>query len=184
MTCDYRKYHNLEKYLFEEVSSKYFKDGFLNTFDFFCIIIWKANRSKSKVTKRLLAKNHKDMSEAIKILTQSIYQANDNQQKLRILILDWGFRLPIASALLTVLYPKDFTVYDTRVCEMIGDFKNIQNKSKFESIWEGYQKYIKAVKRSVGLNISLRDKDRFLWGKSFHDQLIKDIENNFKIDKK
>jgi len=184
MNCDYRKYYYLENYIFNEVSEKYIKNGYINYFDFFCIIIWKANRSKSKIAKRLLAKNYKDISEAIKILTQSIHQANNNRERLKILIVEWGFRLPMASAILTVLHPKDFTIYDIRVCEIIGNFKDIQNKTKFESIWEGYQKYIEAVKNAVSIDISLRDKDRFLWGKSFYDQLKKDIRNNFKVYKK
>ena len=180
MNCDYSKYYYLENYIFDEVSKKYRKNGYLILSTFF--FIWKANRSKSKIAKRLLAKNYNDMSEAIKILTQSIHQANNNRERLKILISDWNFRLPMASAILTALYPKDFTIYDIRVCEIIGDFKDIQNKTKFESIWEGYQKYIEAVKNAVSIDNSLRGKDRFLWGKSFHDQLIKDIENNFKTD--
>ena len=32
---------------------------------------------------------------------------------------DWKLRLPTASAVLTVLYPEDFTVYDQRVCKML-----------------------------------------------------------------
>jgi hypothetical protein len=33
-----------------------------------------------------------------------------------ILMRDWGLRLPMASAILTVLFPEEFTVYDQRVC--------------------------------------------------------------------
>jgi len=182
MIQDYRKYYHLEEYLFKEITQKYKDQGYIEAFDFFCIVIWKANRSKSKIAKRLLSKNYSNLSEAVKELTLSINQVDSNKERLNILISDWGFRLPMASAILTVLYPKDFTIYDIRVCEMIGDFQDIQNKTKFESIWEGYKKYIEAVKNAVSIDISLRDKDRFLWGKSLHYQLINDIENNFKTE--
>jgi len=184
MIEDYRKYYHLENYLFSEVNRKYKEQGYIEAFDFFCIIIWKANRSKSKIAKLLLSKNHNNLAEAVKDLTLSLSQVHNNKERLKILISDWKFRLPMASAILSVLYSKDFTIYDMRICDIIGDFEDIQNKTKFDSIWEGYQKYIEAVKKAVNIDISLRDKDRFLWGKSFRDQLINDIVDNFKVDKK
>ena len=44
---DYKKYYNLERYLFDEVGPKFRNGGGLSTEDFFCIVIWKANRSKT-----------------------------------------------------------------------------------------------------------------------------------------
>jgi len=35
MNCDYSKYYYLENYIFDEVSKKYIKNGYLNSFDFF-----------------------------------------------------------------------------------------------------------------------------------------------------
>ena len=49
METDCRKFYNLENYLFEEVSKRFSEHGYLEVFDFFCIVIWKANRSKSKI---------------------------------------------------------------------------------------------------------------------------------------
>ena len=43
---DYLKYYNLERYLFEEVTKKFKEEGQLGAFDFFCIVMWKANRAK------------------------------------------------------------------------------------------------------------------------------------------
>ena len=39
----------------------------------------------------------------------------------------WAFRLPTASAILTVLYPDVFTVYDRRVCKVLGAFDQLAN---------------------------------------------------------
>ncbi|WP_264298244.1 hypothetical protein [Bacillus sp. B1-b2] len=41
--------------------------------------------------------------------------------------------------------------------------------------------YISAVSTTAPEEYSLRDKDRYLWGKSFYHQLITDISNNFKV---
>lgn len=43
---------------------------------------------------------------------------------------------------------------------------------------EGYSKYITAVGKAAP-GLSLRDKDRSLWGKSFYEQLSREIENKF-----
>lgn len=48
-----------------------------------------------------------------------------------------GFRLPMASAIATVLYPNDFTVYDIRVCEMLGDFHGLTYIIKYDRLWDG-----------------------------------------------
>ena len=48
---------------------------------------------------------------------------------MRILIEDWAFRLPMASAILTVLYPDSFTVYDIRVCSELQNHHGVRNKN-------------------------------------------------------
>ncbi len=85
----------------------------------------------------------------------------------------------MATAVLTVLYPEEFTIYDVRVCETLKDFKNLQYKTRFQEIWSGYEEFIKSVKNAASEHLMLRDKDRELWGKSFALQLMKDIENRF-----
>jgi hypothetical protein len=177
---EYLKYYHLKKYLFSEVSHRFQADGFLTAFDFFCIVIWKANRAKSKVAKRLL-KQGKDLDSAVRTLTSAIHCEKEPKRRLEI-IMDkdkWKFRLPMATAVLTVLYPEEFTIYDVRVCETLKDFKNLQYKTRFQEIWSGYEEFIKSVKNAASEHLMLRDKDRELWGKSFALQLMKDIENRF-----
>ena len=87
--------------------------------------------------------------------------------------------VPMASAILAVLYPDEFTVYDTRVCDERGDFQWVQNRTKYDELWDGYAKYLAAVKAAAPGNLKLRDKDRWLWGKSFSEQLHGDIRNKF-----
>lgn len=176
---DFARYYDLEGYLFRDVSGRYRKDKKLSAFDFFCIVIWKANRAKSKVAKRLLAQGHPDLEAAVAALTAVITSAQDSKERLRVLIEGWGFRLPMASAILTVLFPDDFTVYDVRVCEILGDFKDAQYKTQYEALWARYSGYVARVRQSVPEVAGLRDKDRYLWGQSFASQLQRDMESQF-----
>jgi hypothetical protein len=174
----YLKLYDLENYIFTDARANFFGNGFLEAFDFFCIVIWKANRAKSNVSNKLLNYNP-DLDQSVKNLTGRIFQAKEDREKLRILIKDFEFRLPMASAILSVLYPETFTIYDIRVCETFPDYKNIQSLN-FEKLWNNYSDYILSVKNYGDGNLSLRDTDRFLWGKSFSDQLKSDITKKFK----
>ncbi len=179
--ANFLQYYDLEGYLFKVVSIRYAQDKTLTAFDFFCIVIWKANRAKSKVAKRLLAhrNDQANLKSAVNSLLTAISKAKDQKARLSVLIEGWGFRLPMASAILTVLYPEDFTVYDDRVCNVLRNFKDAQNKTNFSTLWERYEAYVIAVKEAVPGCSSLRDKDRFLWGKSFATQLQTDIQSSF-----
>lgn len=118
---DYRKYYYFERYLFDEVTVRFEKEKTLTVFDFFCIIIWKANRPKSKVAERLLSESFDDLDRAVSALMNAVATAQDDKARMRVLIADWDFRLPIASAVLTVLYPTVFTAYDVRVCDVLAN---------------------------------------------------------------
>ncbi len=107
---------------------------------------------------------------------------------MRILIEDHTFQLPTASAILAVLYPNDFTVYDIRVCEELEQYNkeykffNLDNLI-FENRWLRYLKYVEKVKEITNNSLSLREKDMYLWGKSFKEQLEKNIKNSFSKEK-
>jgi len=58
-----------------------------------------------------------DLELAARELTGSLYRAPDERARLRVLSVDWNLRLPTASAILAVLWPDKFTVYDIRVCQ-------------------------------------------------------------------
>lgn len=179
--AEYLQFYDLEGYLFKVVSARYGQNKTLTAFDFFCIVIWKANRAKSRVAERLLAHGdgQANLEAAVGDLLGTISKAIDPKTRLSVLIEAWGFRLPMASAILTVLYPENFTVYDIRVCDILGDFKDAQYKTNFSTLWDRYSAYVTAVRSAVPECASLRDKDRFLWGKSFATQLQNDIQLSF-----
>jgi hypothetical protein len=180
LTIDFRQYYDLEAYLFETVRSKFHQEGFLTAFDFFCIVIWKANRAKTLIARKLLSRGYASMDESVKELTSKLFHQQGEKERLRYLFEDWGFYLPMASAILTVLYPDQFTIYDYRVCNTLGKFHNLGNISKFENLWNGYQEFKRAVEITSPKDFDLRDKDRFLVGKSFYEDLLNDIRRDFK----
>ncbi len=176
---DYIDYYYLERYIFTTVNAHFKAQGWLSAFDFFCIVIWKANRAKSKIARRLLTKGYPNLEDAVRSLTQEIAQQESAKAMLRCLIRDWGFLMPMASAVLTVLYPEEFSIYDYRALQSLGSCPPVKIHRDFEKTWREYQYYLQVVKDAVPQHQSLRDKDRYLWGKSFHDQLRWDVNHEF-----
>jgi hypothetical protein len=146
-------------------------------------VIWKSNRAKSNIARRLLNKGYETLDDAAKALTSSLAEQSSNKERLRYLVEEWGLRLPTASAILTILYPEDFTVYDARVCEALNAFHNLDNITPFDRMWSSYEDCLRAVKQNSPYGLTLREKDRYLWGRSFHMQLSRDIKNRFKPTK-
>jgi hypothetical protein len=179
---DFRQYYYRESYLFDIVRPRFLKQGYLDAFDFFCIVIWKAERAKSRIARRL-ANINEDLDAAVKVVTWGISQQATSRERLHVL---WtgGLGLPMASAILTVLYPDDFTVYDQRVCGQLGKHQHLKDIRDFETLWNGYQNFKRDVQTLAPMGLSLRDADRYLWGKSFREQLLNDIRLGFKKDKK
>jgi len=176
---DYLQYYDLESYLFDTVRPRFHSQGYLSATDFFCIIIWKSVRPKSTIAKRLLSYGYSNLDDAVGALTRGLAETGTPRDRLHYLWNEWHFALPMASAILTVLYPEDFTVYDTRVCGQLGDFHNLKNTIRPDRLWEGYQQFRRAVESAAPTGLSLRDKDRYLWGKSFIEQLARDVESGF-----
>ncbi len=182
---DYLKYFDRELYLFEDVHQRFHAKHSLGAFDFFTIIIWKANRAKSKIALKLLAKDpagRRDLDAICRTLTASLYNAPSHKERLRLLMKDWNFALPMASAILSVCYPEDFTVYDYRVRERLVGFSNLCNSTDFEKVWKCFEEYKAKVEESAPAKLNLRDKDRYLYGKSMALQLNEDIRLLFQVE--
>jgi hypothetical protein len=99
---------------------------------------------------------------------------------MRVLIRNWGLRLPMASAILAVLYPSSFTVYDERVCDAINDFHDAKQLTNFDRLWDRYEEFLEKVNEVRRRDWTLRDADRFLWGQSFRLQLQRDLTSGFR----
>ncbi len=173
---DYLKFYDLEHYLFTEVSGRYRRTGKISPADFYMIIIWKANRAKSRIRNRL-SKHDGGFAGAVAAITAALSEAGGQAARMEILMKTWEFRLPMASAILTVLYPREFTVYDTRVCEQLGAFEGLADRQFSESLWDEYCRYMAVVRRAAPSGLSLRDKDRFVWARSFYEGVMRDLED-------
>lgn len=160
---NYSKYYDLEKYLFGEVRENYFKRGYLTAKEFFCIVIWKANRAKTKIKKKLLS--YGSIENVVKEISSQIFKTEDAREKLDLLLKNFTFGMPMASAILSVLYPDEFTVYDYRVRDQLG-LSSVYSSQKY---FEYFLPKVQTEAKNCGL--SLRDMDRELWGKSFFQDL-------------
>ena len=92
---------------------------------------------------------------------------------------DWNLKLSNATAILSALFPEEFTFYDVEICGKLDDFRNIGNLTCFEDVWIGYHAYNQKVQQSLSESFSLCDKAPNLWIESFSTQLIKEIESGF-----
>jgi hypothetical protein len=186
----YVRYSNLGRYLFEVVHPSFQSAHSIGAFDLFSIVVWKANRAKSRVAHRLLQQQRRigqrrSLERAARKLSADLWLAQNGETRLRILIEDWSIRLPMASAILTVLWPDEFTIYDERVCGQLrqalgarGDYRSLKNR---EHVWSGYCAYRDAVRRIAPARLSLRQKDRYLWGRSAAQQLERDLRCCFGV---
>lgn len=177
---DFSKYYDLNDYLFNEISKKYHKNKFIDAFDFFCIIIWKANRAKTNIFRKITEiAQINDLNKICKDITLNLYNIKNKEEKLKYLLQDWQFGIPMASAILSVLFPHDFTIYDVRVCQILKNHEKLANKTNLNRIINGYFQYVEDVIREVPERHSLREKDIYLWGKSFFLELTQDIKDGF-----
>lgn len=162
---NYKKYYLLEDYLFREISLSFKNKNYLTEEEFFAIIIWKSNRSKTKVLNGI-----KKNGKTIKEITESLSKETDIKNKVKILTNIKGIGIPIASAILSVCYPNDFTIADYRVAETLAVITNkiIKNPSLSIDNFIEYINLCQTIKTKEGIS-SLRETDQSLWGYDFFE---------------
>lgn len=175
MPIDYRKYYFLETMLFPELRRIFQRTGELTPENFWCILIWKANRAKA-YAKRRLTKNGKTFAESVTELAKSLHGAQSCRRRLEILMMEWGFKLPTATAILTVLYPNYFTIYDSRVREFVTEFDHLKTLKFGDDLWNDYKAFVNAVRAMRPSQLRLREKDRYLWGRSLFNQVQREVQ--------
>jgi len=164
----YIKEYELEKQLFGEISRNFRKNKTLSDEEFFKIIIWKSNRNKSKILKEI-----RKSKKSIKQIMRKVYGAKDDKEKIETLTNIKEIGIPIASAILTVCYPKKFTILDYRVWNILSKEGKTKNKTQPTTI-TGYLNYVNDCQNyAKKLNLSLRDFDKVMWGRSFYEDLKK-----------
>jgi len=170
---NYAQFADDEAYLFDVVSQRFSDQGWLGAFDVMSIARWKAERARSHFARRVVVKSGQSLEAGSRMLTRAIAAASDNAERFRVVCGIWGFPLPTGTALLTVCFPTDFTVYDVRVCTELDAFQHLAAKTRVESRWTGYQEFVVAVRQAAPPGLTLRECDRWLWGRSRHRDLQK-----------
>jgi len=172
---NYLKFYDDERYLLEDVGPRFRATGTIEPADFYMILIWKAERAKN-THKARLTKKAGSFKSAVSQIASSLHQTSEQDSRLQILMRGWGFYIPTATAILTILYPEEFTVYDVRVCGEVGcDHKPCREYSP--RLWDDYKRFREAVISKAPAGLSLRDKDRFLVGRSFRLDVEKDCKD-------
>lgn len=174
-TIDYLKFYDDEGYLMGEVANHFHETGALAPVDFYMLLIWKANRAKSYHRERLKKKALGSFERAVSQIASSLWSCRDRKERVRILIEDWEFSLPTATAILAILYPAEFTVYDYRVCaEVNHQYRPYLSFSDF--LWADYEEFQKKVEGEAPSGLCLRDKDRFLTARSFRKGIVRECD--------
>jgi len=167
---DYRKFYDDEQYLLD-VGQAFRKGEPLDAADFYMMLVWKANRAKNYHRERLKRISGKSFKNAISMIASGLRDRSEVADRLELLMSEWGFALPTATAILTLLYPEEFTVYDVVVCKELGWIYR-PYLSYSPKLWSYYLAYKQAVIEATPAGLSLRDKDRFLIGRAYR----KDVE--------
>lgn len=173
-TKDYLKYYWLEKYLEEEVQPFFEKEKYLTAEQFLAIIEWKNPKFGKTKLSYLKTKD-------IEKLFREVHDHHQSPEKqLEILINKKGIKLATASAILTILYPTKFTVYDIRVRKQLKK-RGLWNEkpdditNRIDVVDKYFNKYLPAVQKVKEENkiLILRDCDRALWAQDWYEDLQK-----------
>ncbi len=158
----------LEEYLFGRVSSRFGEEGTLAPYDFFAIIVWKSNRAKTKIRRGL-----DDAGVSAEVLMREVHEADTPRAKVEALLRIRGIGLAMASAVLTVCYPEEFTVLDYRAWGTLCRWSVEGLPARYPGTSEKYLQYCQACRALADKKgLSLRDLDRALWAKSWEDDLL------------
>jgi len=106
----YIELYDAENYLFTVVGPNARKRGCLIFDEFYKICMWKSARQKQRYI------GNKD---GVEQATKEAFAEADERQKMQILCHLDGVSVPMASALLTVVYPERYAVIDIRCLEML-----------------------------------------------------------------
>jgi len=167
-------YYNAETYLFPELAHRFAETGKLTAEELYLILDWKASRARTKHRDRLVRKAG-SFDTAARQLVADIVAAADAEHRMYVLLRTWDFALPTASAVLSVLYPEAFTVYDIRVCNALGAFHRLGTMKPGPEMWREYQRFMEHVRAEAPPGFSLRDCDRWLWGRDKQARMIAEL---------
>ena len=167
-------YYSPEAHLFSALAQSFAKTGQLHPEALYLILEWKASRVRKRHLRRL-TQLAGGFDKAVSEIATDLRTAVEPDRRLKVLMTKWAFRLPTASAILTVLYPDVFTVYDRRVCKVLGAFDRLANMKWSVELWREYRRFVDAVRTAAPSGFSLRDCDRWLWGQDKRQTMLLEL---------
>lgn len=141
------------------------KRGFFTKEQFYDVAMWKSPRPK---------KYYLDNSEE-NIIQNSrlVLNSNSDDEKIILLISFKGVSIAVASALLTIINPKDYGIIDIRVWQVLYLYDKIKTKPRGQGFnLEDYKRYLFILRKYAGkFNVNVRDIERILF---FHHKKIQE----------
>lgn len=117
------------------------------------IVDWKSTRARSRVRENKV----KDVEDVLRVVITPDY---GDRLKVAALTGLCGVAVPMASAIMTAIYPDDFTVIDYRALETLG----VKNPSPTVGYYLDYLNFCRT--ESKVRDVSLREFDKALWQQS------------------
>ena len=174
-----KKYSNLEELILKNIDtpeprktleliekSKEVKvNGFLSMEQFYEIVMWKSSRPR----KHYLNNSEKEIFETSKRALSS----ESEKDKIEILISLNGVSIAVASALLTIINPKEYGVIDIRVWQLLYLYGEVRTKPSGKGFKvEDWLEYLSILRRyAKRLEVSVRHIERVLF---FHHREIQE----------
>jgi hypothetical protein len=160
-------YWDLESYIFDTIGPVVRSRGSLTLPEFLTIGYWKAPRQLSNYRKN----EHNDEGMTVPDVTGvALSDVTLDSMRPNALSALSGVRVPVASALLTVWHPHDFTIIDVWALKTLSAARESIGGTSFsdhgQPWWEDhYDDYLLACKAIVARvkPFTLRDVDRALW---------------------
>ena len=179
---EYKKYNTYIAYIndngesvkdyspfFESISKTLRKRGFLFKEEFISICEWKSLRPRPRYT----SNSEEEVKERTKIAIASYPNIEEQIQELTLLK---GVGIPMASAILTVIFPEDYCVVDYHACKALAwlaakydieDYPTISNileNLRNNFVLDTYTDYLRLIRKvAKEYNLSARKVEMALW---------------------
>ncbi|QNA46469.1 hypothetical protein [Lacibacter sediminis] len=132
--------------------------GWLTKTELEMICRWKSPRAI-----RLIQSNH---AATIRKVTKAAFQVKDETEKMRLLTLLKGVSIPMASAVLTLLYPKRYGVIDIRVWQILHQMKIVETNKRGTAFrvaeWVELLVLLRKLSKQFGQSVRLIEYSIFL----------------------
>lgn len=167
----YIQLYDIEKYLFAVIGPKVQARGYLIFDEFYQICMWKSARQKPRYIEN---KNR------VEEISRKVFSEKDEAIKIEMLCKLNGVGIPTASAILTIVFPKEYAVIDIRCLEILhGKFSQNIGRSMSVKTWLNYLTLMRSWAKEN--NITPRELDMAFF--AMHKEKLEE-ENNRNLYKK